>query len=177
MYILTHTRIHILQNTELEATIPYAYHVSEYLCHGCICISAFNQHGILNVLSEFRFSLLKESLSPFSFRLSVKKKKKKHNSEQVTHFPHMTGTQQEWYSHLSSRIPTITTNKTKQKPHLASVWWWHTSLIPALVRQRQADFWVRGQPGLQSEFQDSQGYTEKPCLNKQTKIPTFSRWY
>jgi hypothetical protein len=43
-------------------------------------------------------------------------------------------------------------------------------LIPALGRQRQADFWVRG---LQSEFQDSQGYTEKPCLggNKQkTKI-------
>jgi hypothetical protein len=51
------------------------------------------------------------------------------------------------------------------------------ALIPALGRQRQADFWVRGQPGLQSEFQDSQGYTEKPCLekpkrkNKQTKIP------
>jgi hypothetical protein len=39
-------------------------------------------------------------------------------------------------------------------------------LIPALGRQRQADFWVQGQPGLQSEFQDSQGYTEKPCLNK-----------
>jgi hypothetical protein len=35
-----------------------------------------------------------------------------------------------------------------------------------LGRQRQADFWVRGQPGLQSEFQDSQGYTEKPCLKK-----------
>ena len=29
------------------------------------------------------------------------------------------------------------------------------------------DFWVRGQPGLQGEFQDSQGYTEKPCLEKQ----------
>jgi hypothetical protein len=44
--------------------------------------------------------------------------------------------------------------------------------MPALRRQRQADFWVRGQPGLQSEFQDSQGYTEKPCLeNKQTKNP------
>jgi hypothetical protein len=39
-------------------------------------------------------------------------------------------------------------------------------LIPALGRQRQADFWVRGQPGLQSEVQDSQGYTEKPCLKK-----------
>jgi hypothetical protein len=40
-------------------------------------------------------------------------------------------------------------------------------LIPALRRQRQADFWVRGQPSLQSEFQDSHGYTEKPCLEKQ----------
>jgi hypothetical protein len=26
----------------------------------------------------------------------------------------------------------------------------------------------RGQPGLQSEFQDSQGNTEKPCLRKTT---------
>jgi hypothetical protein len=44
--------------------------------------------------------------------------------------------------------------------------WWYTPLIPALGRQRQADFWVRGQPGLQSEFQDSQDYTEKLCLEK-----------
>jgi hypothetical protein len=29
--------------------------------------------------------------------------------------------------------------------------WWCTPLIPALERQRQVDFWVRGQPGLQSE--------------------------
>jgi hypothetical protein len=35
--------------------------------------------------------------------------------------------------------------------------------------QRQVDFWVQGQPGLQSEFQDSQGYTEKPCLGKKKK--------
>ena len=37
--------------------------------------------------------------------------------------------------------------------------------------QEQVDFWVRCQPGLQSEFQDGQGYTEKPCLekNKQNK--------
>jgi hypothetical protein len=39
---------------------------------------------------------------------------------------------------------------------------WLTPLIPAFGRLRQADFWVRGQPGLQSEFQDSQ----KPCLEK-----------
>ena len=42
-------------------------------------------------------------------------------------------------------------------------------LIPALERQRQADFWVQGQPGLQSEFQDSKGYTEKICLEKTNK--------
>jgi hypothetical protein len=47
--------------------------------------------------------------------------------------------------------------------------WWGTPLIPALGGQRQVDLWVRGQPGLQSEFQDSQGYTEKPCLEKPKK--------
>jgi hypothetical protein len=31
------------------------------------------------------------------------------------------------------------------------------------------DFWVWGQPGLQSEFQDSQGYTENPVSINQTK--------
>ena len=40
------------------------------------------------------------------------------------------------------------------------------SLIPTLGRQRWEDFRVPGQPGLQTEFQDSQGYTEKPCLEK-----------
>jgi hypothetical protein len=43
--------------------------------------------------------------------------------------------------------------------------WWHMPLILALGRQRQVDFWDGGQPGLHSEFQDSQSYTEKPCLN------------
>jgi hypothetical protein len=46
--------------------------------------------------------------------------------------------------------------------------WWHTPLIPAVGRQRQVGFRVRGQPDLQSEFQDSQDYTEKPCLENPT---------
>jgi hypothetical protein len=54
-------------------------------------------------------------------------------------------------------------NKNKNKNH------WHTPLIPALGRQRQVDFWVQSQPGLQSEFQNSQDYTEKPCLKKTNK--------
>jgi hypothetical protein len=41
--------------------------------------------------------------------------------------------------------------------------------------KRQEDFWVRGQPDLQNEFQDSQGYTEKPCLEKQKKTKSIER--
>jgi hypothetical protein len=52
--------------------------------------------------------------------------------------------------------------------------WWCTGgkgrwISEFEASQRQVDFWVRGQPGLQSEFQDSQGYTKKPCLEKKTK--------
>jgi hypothetical protein len=42
-------------------------------------------------------------------------------------------------------------------------------LIPALGRQRQVDFEIQCQPGLQSEFQGSQGYTEKSCFKKKKK--------
>jgi hypothetical protein len=58
--------------------------------------------------------------------------------------------------------------------------WWRTPLIPALGRQRQADFWVWGQPGLQSEFQDSQGYTEtlpQQNKNKNKKKKPKSSYY
>jgi hypothetical protein len=45
----------------------------------------------------------------------------------------------------------------------------HAPLIPVLGRQRQVDFWVRGQPGLQSEFQNRQDYTEKPSRKTKKK--------
>jgi hypothetical protein len=51
----------------------------------------------------------------------------------------------------------------KKKIHLKNI----STLIPTIRKQKQADFWVRGKPGQQSELQDSQGYTEKPCLEKQ----------
>jgi hypothetical protein len=35
------------------------------------------------------------------------------------------------------------------------------------TQEAETGLWVWGQSGLQSEFQDSQGYTEKPCLKKQ----------
>jgi hypothetical protein len=47
--------------------------------------------------------------------------------------------------------------------------WNHMPLTPAIGRQRQADFWVQRQPGIQSELKDSLGYTEKPSLEKQNK--------
>jgi hypothetical protein len=43
---------------------------------------------------------------------------------------------------------------------------------PTTKESEAGGFWVQEQPGLQSEFHDSQGYTQKPCLenqNKQTK--------
>jgi hypothetical protein len=54
--------------------------------------------------------------------------------------------------------------------------WWCMPLISALGRQRQANFWVRDQPGVQSEFQDSPGYTEEPCLKK-PKTKTKKEWH
>jgi hypothetical protein len=62
--------------------------------------------------------------------------------------------------YLLQIVPRLTFHNNKKE------WWWCTPLIPALGLQRQADFLVGGQPGLQSEFQDSQGYTEKSCLEK-----------
>ena len=46
------------------------------------------------------------------------------------------------------------------------------SLIEAFGKERQADFIVYSQHDLQSEFQDSQDYTMKPCLKKKIKIKT-----
>ena len=46
----------------------------------------------------------------------------------------------------------------------------HSSLIPALGRQKQMDLWVRGQPGLYSKFQDSQSYRE-PLSQKTNRWP------
>lgn len=48
-------------------------------------------------------------------------------------------------------------------------WVWRTPFIPALERQRQVDLWVGGQPGLQSQFQDSRGYKERSCLKNKNK--------
>jgi hypothetical protein len=70
------------------------------------------------------------------------------------------------HNHFYSHFPLLPSSMSPKH----SFKWWHTPLIPALGRQRQTDFWVRGQPGLQSELQDSQGYTEKPCLEKKNNI-------
>jgi hypothetical protein len=48
--------------------------------------------------------------------------------------------------------------------------WWHMALIPALGRQTQRWICVCSRPGLvYREFQDSQDYTEKPCLKRKKK--------
>jgi hypothetical protein len=66
------------------------------------------------------------------------------------------------------KISLSYTVKTYLKKGRRSRLWWHTPLIPAHRRQRQADFLVQGQPGLKSEFQDN---TERkiPCFGKKKK--------
>jgi hypothetical protein len=69
-----------------------------------------------------------------------------------------------WLKMLIDECCDLNKNEELRRCDLSRAWC--TLLTPALGRQRQANFWVQGQPGLQSEFQDSQGYTEKPCLKK-----------
>lgn len=45
----------------------------------------------------------------------------------------------------------------------------HVSLISAFGRQRQADLEIQGKPGIQSEFQASQGTVSKTNKHPQQK--------
>jgi hypothetical protein len=72
---------------------------------------------------------------------------------------------EDYKEYINNFLKEIQEKTNKQKSRV----WWHMPLIPTLGRQRQVDFWVPGQPGLQNEFQDNQGYTEKPCLKKKLK--------
>jgi hypothetical protein len=49
--------------------------------------------------------------------------------------------------------------------------WCCISLNPALERPRQADLWVWGQSGLQSEFQESQGCTVRSSPKTKQQHP------
>jgi hypothetical protein len=73
-------------------------------------------------------------------------------------------------SSLPRRRTDMMITQDLSKNDLCSWAWWCMPLIPTLGRQRQADFWVWGQPLLQGEFQDSQSYTEKPCLKKKRPV-------
>lgn len=53
--------------------------------------------------------------------------------------------------------------------------WWHTLSIPPFRRQRPVDLWVQVQFGLHSEFQDWQGYAEKPCLEETKQNKTLKQ--
>ena len=47
--------------------------------------------------------------------------------------------------------------------------WWRTPLIPALCSQRQADFSVQGQPGLQVSSRPARATQRNPVSKKQNK--------
>jgi hypothetical protein len=47
---------------------------------------------------------------------------------------------------------------------------WRVLLLPALRKQRQEDLCEFKGSLVYSEFQDSQGYTEKPCLEEMRSL-------
>lgn len=59
--------------------------------------------------------------------------------------------------------------KEKKKKESVSWMWWQTPFIPALEGQRQVNLWIWDQSVLHSEFQASQGYVARPCLQTTTK--------
>jgi hypothetical protein len=70
-------------------------------------------------------------------------------------------TSQQVWSRL--KVDRLTPNDLITKTIQAS------SVILAFQRQRQADLWVWGQPGLENGFQDNQSYTKNPCLKENQK--------
>ena len=61
---------------------------------------------------------------------------------------------------INPKIPPHTSqNGQDQKTQRTAKQWCHTHSIPALGREKQTDFGVRDQPGLQSEILDSQVFT------------------
>lgn len=70
---------------------------------------------------------------------------------------------------LLKLIKTETVSPSENKNFSGTVV--HTPLIPALGREAVSERfqWVKGQPGLWHEFQDSQRYTLEPCPKKSVK--------
>jgi hypothetical protein len=71
---------------------------------------------------------------------------------------------------------TVSPNNPAQheNPQLTQAWWL-VPLVPALGKHRQGIL-VQGQAALQSKFQNSQGYTEKPWLEKSKEEEESSLW-
>lgn len=68
------------------------------------------------------------------------------------------------------KVFTVTSLKNASSP---IYWWWVIPLIPALVSQRQADCWVRGQPGyIEKSVRERRGWGTVPltAVTQQQKL-------
>jgi hypothetical protein len=123
------------------------------------------------VFRHFFFSLLPHSLQPKDWFIICKYTRAGFSH---TRRGHQISLRMVVSHHVVAGIWTQDLRKSSQcsQPlsHLSSPPWktfyikFRLKPPPALRKQKRVDLWVRGQPGLQSEFQDSQGYTKKPCL-------------
>ena len=63
---------------------------------------------------------------------------------------------------------TQITEEKPPKPMESWVWWCTSN--PSTQEAEAGGSGVQGQPGLYSEFQDSQGYIMRPCLKKKKNL-------
>ena len=70
-----------------------------------------------------------------------------------------------WPTEWVPRNPVSEKKEREREKYIYSYTWW-PCLDFQLRRQKQVDLWVHDQPGLHSEFQDSQSYIVRPCLKK-----------
>jgi hypothetical protein len=74
------------------------------------------------------------------------------------------------HTHTYILVQTILVASISDKRHSSTGRWCRIPLIPALGRQRQADFWVQGQPGLQKWVPGQPGLHRETLSRKNQKL-------
>lgn len=91
-------------------------------------------------------------------------------NEYIVGFYHIT-VQQKWELLFKSSIICLWFKDRSFYKHIS------TGHIGLFWRQADGSFWVWGYYGLHSEFQDTNGYLERSCLNQKEHLGNYSIYH